>query len=67
MPAQIQPSTSVKLLEAILQHFGINDAKVKLVYLPGNDLHELVFSIGKNQFTSSKTHALLKKLGWFFN
>ncbi|WP_454783891.1 hypothetical protein [Legionella sp. WA2024007413] len=65
VPAQILPSTSIKLLEAILQHFGINDAKVKLVYLPENDQHELVFSINKNQFTSSKTQALLEKLGWF--
>lgn len=65
VPAQILPDTSIKLLEAIMQHFGINDAKVKLVYLPETEQHELVFSIDKNQFAPSKIQALLQKLGWF--
>ncbi len=65
VPAQILPTTSIKLLEAIMQHFGIEDAKIKLVYLPETDQHELVFSIDKNQFAPSKIPALLQKLGWF--
>ncbi|WP_454781883.1 hypothetical protein [Legionella sp. WA2022007384] len=65
VPAQILPNTSIKLLEAIMQHFGINDAKIKLVYLPETEQHELVFSINKNQLAPSKIQALLQKLGWF--
>lgn len=65
VPAQILPATSIKLLEAIMQHFGIHDAKIKLVYLPETDQHELVFSIDKKQFPPNKIQALLQKLGWF--
>ncbi|ARB91225.1 hypothetical protein [Legionella longbeachae] len=65
VPEQILPTTSIKLLDAIIQHFGINDALVKLVYLPETNQHELVFSIDKNQYTPSKIQALLQKLGWF--
>ncbi|WP_133135330.1 hypothetical protein [Legionella rowbothamii] len=65
VPAQILPATSIKLLEAIMQHFGINDAKIKLVYFPETDQHELVFSIEKNQLEPSKIQALIQKLGWF--
>ena len=65
VPAQILPASSIKLLEAIMQHFGIDDPKIKLVYLSETDQHELVFSIDKNQFTPSQIQALLQKLGWF--
>ena len=65
VPTQILPATSINLLEAIMQHFGINDPKVKLVYLPETEQHELVFTIDKNQFGPSKTQTLIQKLGWF--
>lgn len=65
VPAQILPTASIKLLEAIMQHFGINNPKVKLVYLPETEQHELVFSIIKDQFAPSKIQAMLQKLGWF--
>lgn len=65
VPGQILPTTSIKLLEGIMQHFGINDTTVKLVYLPETEQHELVFPIDKNQFEPSKIQALLQKLGWF--
>lgn len=65
VPSQILPATSIKLLEAIMQHFGIKDTKVKLVYLPETEQYELVFPIDKNQFAPSKIQALLQKLGWF--
>lgn len=65
VPVQILPATSIKLLEAIMQYFGIQEAKVKLVYLPETEQHELVFSIDKNQFAPSKIKALIQKLGWF--
>ncbi|MCW8472101.1 hypothetical protein OQJ19_15820 [Fluoribacter gormanii] len=65
VPAQILPTTSIKLLEAIMQHFGINDAQVKLVYLPETEQQELVFSIDKNQFEPRKMQELLQKMGWF--
>jgi len=65
VPPQILPTNSIKLLEAIMQHFGINDPKVKLVYLPETEQNELVFSIDKNQFEPSKIQELIQKLGWF--
>ncbi|MFJ1267707.1 hypothetical protein ACD661_03930 [Legionella lytica] len=65
VPAQILPATSIKLLEAIMQHFGISDGQIKLVYFPENDQHELVFSIDKNQFEPSEQYALIQQLGWF--
>lgn len=65
VPSQILPATSIKLLKAIMQHFDINNSKIKLVYLPETEQHELVFSIDKNQFSPSKTQALVQKLGWF--
>jgi hypothetical protein len=65
VPSQILPATSIKLLEAIMQHFDINNSKIKLVYLPETEQHELVFSIDKNQFSPSNTQALVQRLGWF--
>ncbi len=65
VPKQILPTNSIELLEAIMQHYGLNDPKVKLIYLPETEQHELVFSIDKNQLASSKIQALLQKLGWF--
>lgn len=65
VPAQILPATTIKLLEAIMQHFGINDTQIKLVYLPETEQYELVFSIDKNQFAPTQIQALLQKLGWF--
>lgn len=65
VPTQILPATSIDLLEAVMQHFGINDPKVKLVYLPETEQHELVFSFDMNQFPHTKTQALIQKLGWF--
>ncbi|KTD53243.1 hypothetical protein Lsan_3653 [Legionella santicrucis] len=65
VPTTILPDTSIKLLEAIMKHFDINDAKIKLAYLPETEQHELVFSIDKNQFAQNKIQALLQKLGWF--
>lgn len=65
VPAQILPTTSIKLLVAIMQHFGIKDPTIKLVYLPENEQNELVFSIDKHQFEPGKSQELLQKLGWF--
>ncbi|MCL9684208.1 hypothetical protein [Legionella maioricensis] len=65
VPKQILPTNSIELLEAIMQHYGLNDPKVKLIYLPETEQHELVFSIDKNQLAPSKIQALLQKLGWF--
>ncbi|KTD46198.1 hypothetical protein [Legionella quateirensis] len=65
VPKQILPTASIELLEAIMQHYGLKEAKVKLLYLPETDQHELVFSIDKNQLEPSKTQALLQKLGWY--
>lgn len=65
VPAQILPATSIHLLEALMQHFGINDPTIKLVTLPETEQHELVFSIDSNQFTPYQTQALLQKIGWF--
>lgn len=44
VPEQILPPISIELLEAIMRHYGLNDAKVKLIYLPETEQHELVFS-----------------------
>ncbi|VEB37880.1 Uncharacterised protein [Legionella sainthelensi] len=65
VPAQILPANSIKLLEAIMLHFGIQEAKIKLAYLPETEQHELVFSIDKNQFAPGKIKVLIQKLGWF--
>ncbi|PWY54499.1 hypothetical protein DGG96_16565 [Legionella qingyii] len=65
VPVQILPTTSIKLLEAIMLHFGIHDAKVKFLYIPETEQNELVFSFDKNQFESSKLQVLLQKIGWF--
>ncbi|MBL7478388.1 hypothetical protein [Legionella bononiensis] len=65
VPKQILPTASIELLEAIMRHYGLNDAKVKLIYLPETEQHELVFSIDKNQLEPSKIQSLLQKLGWF--
>ncbi|KTD70750.1 hypothetical protein Lste_0528 [Legionella steelei] len=65
VPVQILPVTSIKLLEALMHHFGINDAKVKLVYLPETEQNELVFSIDQNQSAPEKIQTLIQKLGWF--
>jgi hypothetical protein len=65
VPEQILPRASIELLEAIMQHYGLNDAKVKLIYLPDTEQHELVFSIDKNQLAPSQIQTMLQKLGWF--
>lgn len=65
VPKQVLPTTSIELLEAIMQHYGLNDTKVKLIYLPETEQHELVFSIDKNQLAPRKIQALIQKLGWF--
>ncbi|KTD31675.1 hypothetical protein Lmor_2551 [Legionella moravica] len=65
VPKQILPTASINLLEAIMQHFGINDPQIKLLYLPETDQHEIAFSINTNQFPSKTLQALLQKLGWF--
>ncbi len=65
VPAQILPVTSIKLLEAIMQHFGINEAKIQLIHLPETAQNELVFSIDKNQLAPNEIQALIQKLGWF--
>ncbi|MBN9227819.1 MULTISPECIES: hypothetical protein [Legionella] len=65
VPVQILPVTSIKLLEALMHHFGINDAKVKLVYLPETEQNELVLSIDQNQSAPEKIQTLIQKLGWF--
>lgn len=65
VPAQILPATTIKLLEAIMHHFGINDVKIKLVYLPETEQNELVFSIDQNQSAPEKIQMLIQKLGWF--
>ena len=65
VPNQILPTTTIELLEAIMQHYGLNNPKVKLIYLPETEQHELVFSIDKNQLAPSKIQELLQKLGWF--
>jgi len=65
VPAQILPTTTINLLEAIMHHLGINDPKIKLVFLPETEQHELVFSIDTHQFDTSKIQALIQKLGWF--
>ena len=65
VPKQILPTASIELLEAIMQHYGLNDAKIKLIYLPETEQHELVFSIDKNQLKPSAIQTLLQKLGWF--
>lgn len=65
VPKQILPTTSIELLEAIMQRYGLNNPEVKLIYLPETEQHELVFSIDKNQLAPSKIQTLLQKLGWF--
>lgn len=65
VPAQILPPTTRTLFEALMQHFGIKEPRIKLIYLPETEQHELAFSIDKNQFTPDKMHELLQKLGWF--
>ena len=65
VPEQVLPTTSIELLDAIILHYGFNDAKIKLIYLPEMEQYELVFSINTNQMTSSKIQALVQKLGWF--
>lgn len=65
VPKQILPTSSIELLEAIMQHYDLNDPKVKLIYLPETEQHELVFSIDKNQLAPGKIQTLLQKLGWF--
>ena len=65
VPEQILPSASVKLLDAIMRHFGIKNPQIKLVYLPETQQYELVFSIDTELFSPSKTQTLIQKLGWF--
>jgi hypothetical protein len=65
VPEDILPTTSLELLDAIVQHYGLEDARIKLIYLPETVQYELVFSIGNNQLTPRKKQALLQKLGWF--
>lgn len=65
VPTQTLPAPSMNLLKAVMRHFGINDPKVKLVYIPKTEQHELVFSIDKGQLAPSKTQTLIQKLGWF--
>lgn len=65
VPEQVLPASSVKLLDAIMRHFGIKDPQIKLVYLPETQQYELVFSIDTEHFTPSKTQTLIQKLGWF--
>lgn len=47
-----------------MKHYGLNDGKVKLIYLPDTERDELVFSIDKNQLAPSKIQTMIQKSGW---
>lgn len=65
VPEQVLPSASIKLLTAIMQHYGINSPQIKLIYLKESEQHELVFSYDAEQLEIDKSQQLLQKLGWF--
>ncbi len=65
VPATILPPTTIKLLEDIMQHLGISEPSIKLVYLPETKQNEIVFSMPTNQLKPSQTQQLIQKLGWF--
>ncbi len=65
VPAEVLPATTISLLEAVMQHFGIDEPKIRLIYLPETEQQELVFSIKADEFTQEQAQALVQKLGWF--
>lgn len=65
VPEQILPPISMELLKAIMQHYGLKEAQIKLIYLPETEQYELAFAIDKNQLAASKIEALVQNLGWF--
>lgn len=65
VPPEILPTVSLKLLQEIMRHFGVDEPSIKWLYLPETEQNELVFSIKPALFTAEQTQALMKRLGWF--
>lgn len=65
VPTEILPTASIKLLESIMLHLGINKPNIKLAYLIETKQYEIVFLVESNDMEPNKAQTIIQKLGWF--